>query len=139
MAKPRAPTSAEAVHRNNVLLEHIQSQMQVIIEGQQAGFESLRRELREVESKLSARITILEQVVRKNSEDIARLSDQVAGLDVKIAGLDAKVAGLDTRVAGLEAEVMRLRHDLDRCCNRTDFEALERRVSAIEAHLGLRP
>ena len=108
--------NSEAVHANGVLLEQLQSQMLVVLEGLTSFRAELKSDVATLREELSARISILEEVVRKNSEEIRKNSADIRDL---------------------REEVARLRHDFE---HRSDVErigALERRVAAMEARLGV--
>ena len=83
--------------------------MQFVLETVTGHYEELTRKITDVETNLSARIAQLEQVVRKNSEDIAALRE----------------------------EVFKLRHDFDHHEDMKRTEALEARVRRVEEKLGL--
>jgi hypothetical protein len=130
-SKSRSTGSAEA-RAMGVLHEQMQSQMQVVVEG----VHSMHGELRSLgvkvdallEERLGERISALEQVVRQNSLDIRRNSE-----DIRKNSED--IARMSSQLAALQSEVASLRHDFDTRHDRSEVQALERRVSAIEARL----
>ena len=110
----RGSPSARAQH---VLLEQIHSQMNVVVEAVTGLRDEFKSELAATEARLSERISVLEQVVRQNSEDIRKNSEDIRDL---------------------REELARLRHDFDHRSELDRLESLEDRVAALEARLGER-
>jgi len=120
---PSLPEIAETLHQHGVLLERLSSKVDAVIEGIAALTDHGTRSLGDLESKLSARIELLEQVVRQNSVDIQKNS-----ADIRQNSADIQVLRID--IAGL-------RYDFDRHLGRAD--GLEERVAAVEQRLGIVP
>src|SRR5690242_18406476 len=84
IASRKAPPSAafgEAMHAairaQSVLVEDLQSKIELVLEAVTGSRESLERSMHELEARLSARIDVLERVVRQNSEDIRKNSEDI--------------------------------------------------------------
>lgn len=116
----RASSTARAF---TVVLERIESQMATVIEAVTTSSQRLDAKIDGLEARLSERISILEQVVRQNSLDIQKNS--------------ADILALQADIVSLRDEVARLRHDFDHREERGRVEALEVRVAALEARLGV--
>ena len=132
-----APPSADA-RAMHVLLERLQSDMTVVVEAVTGWRAELKAEIAGSEARLTARITILEEVVRQNSADIRDLRHEVAGLRRDVDALKESVAGLRTDVAGLRTDVDGIRHDLDHRAELDRIGSLEDRVTALEARVAER-
>ena len=149
MGKSGSSGGSAAIRAQSVVLEGIRSQMAVVVESTITTREELRREIRDLGSNLSARIDRLEAAVKQNSTEIralevriSKLEERVSHLEQRMASLEERVASLDERVASLEAEVAQVRRDLNTMrqrIERHDWEALERRVAAVESRLGITP
>ena len=128
MANRRVATNAAetrlsaAIGEQGVILEQLRSQMTLVLEAVTATRTELKTEMGEMEARLSARITLLEQVVRQNSVDIRKNS-----ADIRKNSED---------ICELRAEVARLRHDFDHRSEIERLASLEERVLAIETRLG---
>jgi hypothetical protein len=113
---PETPTPIDDVLRaHGVVLEDIRSRMEMVVEAVTVTRTELKADLHALDSRLSERISILEDAVRensrdirKNSEDICTLREQVAGLRHdfdhreeigRLTGLEARVAAIETRLA----------------------------------------
>ncbi len=106
----------DALRGRDILLERIESQMQFVIEAVTGMQETFDVKLSALEERLTARIGILEDVVRKNSEDIRKNSEDIRSLRLELAGL---------------------RQDFERRQEPGRLQALEKRVSRIERKLGI--
>jgi chromosome segregation ATPase len=104
-----------------VMFERIESSVNVLAEGLASFRSELKHDLRAVEERLSNRISILEDVVRKNSEDIRKNSE------------DIRKNSEDIRLVKIEVAELRLRFDQ----RDTRMDDLESRVAAVEKRLGL--
>ena len=128
--KTKFASVVEAERAFGLVLEDIRSQMKVVVESVTASTATLRSDMTALEARLDQRITVLEQVVRelvievrKNSEDIRKNSEAIRKNSDDIRAV--------------RQEVARLRHDFDHREERGRVGALEIRVAAIEAHLGI--
>ena len=59
-----------------VVVERIESKLEALTEGLSAVRDELKADMSSLEIRLSTRISVLEEAVRKNSEDIRRNSDE---------------------------------------------------------------
>jgi hypothetical protein len=105
--KPENDPSA-AMRAHGVILEQMQSQMNVVLEAVTGMRREIKADLSAIEIRLSERISVLEQVVRASSTDVRDLREEVA----------------------------RLRHDFEHRSELGRLAALEERVQAIETRLG---
>jgi hypothetical protein len=131
-AKPRRPNKAleEAVRELGVRLEDVQSQMRLVFEAVTSLGQQFDAKLSAVEARLSERISVLESVVRQNSEDIRKNSE-----DIRKNSEDIRKNSEDIRQ--LQEEVAQLRRDFDRRAELARVDALEQRVAQVEAKLGI--
>jgi chromosome segregation ATPase len=98
--------------RFEVLLESIETKVNVIAEGHGALVERLDRMERRFETRfdvlesrfdgLESRFNGLETKVDRLETKVDRLETKVDGLETKVDGLETKVDGLETKVDGLE-------------------------------------
>ena len=114
------------IHELRVLVEAQQDWPQRILEAMQGMEARLRSDFEKRFARIEVRLDVLEQAVRETSERVREnrqsleaVSADVAGLRVDIDTLIAKADVVDEHLCGREARV----------------EALERRVSALEARL----
>lgn len=138
--RPRATISARAEdpeRARDVVLERIESQMQMVLEAVASLSEQMRSQLSELETKLSDRITVLEQVVRQNSADIRQNSADIRqnSADIKQNSADIKRNSADIKT--LREEVAQLRRDFDRRAEIARVTELEGRLARVEAKLGI--
>jgi chromosome segregation ATPase len=117
-SKVRRGGASSELRAIGVMVENLQSQMRVVVEAVTGTRTSLEASMSAMEARLIARIEILEQVVRKNSEDIRKNSE-----DIRKNSEDIKE---------LREEVARLRHDFDHRHELARIDDLEGRVSALE-------
>jgi archaellum component FlaC len=129
-ARSPAARGEDALRARDVLLEHIESQMQVVVEAVSGIRERLDTKLNELEARLSQRIEILEQVVRQNSEDIRKNSE-----DIRKNSEDIRKNSED--IEALRAEVAQLRRDFEHRAERARMDSIEARVTRIEEKLGM--
>ena len=120
-AAPISSQDAEGTRAHLVLLEDMKSQIQVVLEAVTSSREEVRRDLREVDERLGARINNLEAAVKQNSADIKQNS------------ADIKQNSADIRI--VREEVAGLRRDFDRRPELERMKALEDRVARVEAKL----
>jgi hypothetical protein len=126
----RAPSTAEAIRGFGVVLERVESQMAAVLEAVARSSDRLDARIDTLEARLSERISALEQVVRAQSE-------RIVALENKVGALANEVAAMANEVAAMANEVARLRHDFDHREERGRMDALEVRVAALEARLGV--
>lgn len=100
-----------------VVLERVDSNVRALAEGMVSMHQGLTAHINDVERRLSARIDVLESVVRQNSIDIAKNSADIQDL---------------------RTEVRQLRHDFDHRAEKREIELLDARVTALETKARLR-
>jgi hypothetical protein len=113
----KPPSRADTARAHGVLLEQLGSQMNMVLQAVNGAEQRLHAKIDSAVAQLSHRISVLEEVVRKQSGEIRALRDEVAGLRNEVAGL---------------------RHDFDHRQELGRVGALEARVSAIESRLAVR-
>jgi hypothetical protein len=112
----RPPTLAESVRAQGVMLEQLGSRMELVLEAVTGSEKRLDAKIDALEARLSERISVLEQVVRRNSEDNRKSSEDIRAL---------------------REELARLRYDFNHREERGRMDALEARVAALESRLGV--
>lgn len=112
------------------ILENIEQQNRATIEALQATEHRLVEHFGRRFDAVELRLTALEFAVRKNSEDIRKNSED-------IAKLQKDVAKLQDDVAKLQHSVTRIGTVLGVDADENAIAGLERRVTAIEARLGM--
>ena len=122
-ARSQAGRPADATRAQNVLLEQLKSQMDGVLEAVMGSRTYLDTKIDAVEKRLSERISVLEEVVRQNSEDIRKNSE-----DIRKNSAD---------IRELREEVARLRYDFDHRTELGRVAALEGRVTALEKRVGV--
>jgi hypothetical protein len=126
----RPASAAASIRGFGVVLERIESQMAAVLEAVTSSSDRLDTRIDTLEARLSRRISALEDVVRQHSE-------RVSALEQVVREHSKRIGGLENEVVSLKNEVARLRHDFDHREERGRMEALEVRVAALEARLGL--
>lgn len=122
-ASTKQPTPSEQIRALGVVIEDMSSKMNVVVEAVTSMPGRWQADMSAMESRLSARIEVLESVVRQNSADIKQNSADIRQNSADIIALREQVAGL--------------RHDFDHREELGRVSALETRVSAIESRLGI--
>jgi hypothetical protein len=118
---PRGPETTtpvdDVLRAHGVVLEDIRSRMEMVVEAVTVTRTVLKADLHALDSRLSERISTLEDAVRENSRDIRKNSEDICTLREQVAGL---------------------RHDFDRREEIGRLTGLEARVTAIETRLATR-
>ena len=109
-----ATERGDALHRIGVLLEDLRGQQATMLEAMSSMRAEFNRRLDEGLQRVEARLSIVEEVVRKNSEDIRKNSEDIEAMKV---------------------ELRRLRVEFEAREERVKIEALEQRVARIEQRL----
>lgn len=115
-SRAKSPSTAEAIRAQGVLLEQLGSQMTLVLEAVTSSKAELETSIRQLDARLSQRITVLEEAVRQ---------------------LATELRGVQEGQRELREEVARLRRDFDQREERGRVSALEVRVAALEARLGI--
>jgi chromosome segregation ATPase len=118
-ASQEALASKDDVRAIAVMVERLESSVRGLAEGMTALREGFKGDLDALEQRLSSRISVVEEVVRKNSDDIRKNSD------------DIRKNSDDIRL--LRIEVAELRLSFGKSDGR--MHDLERRLDAVEARL----
>src|SRR5277367_3159191 len=103
---PSLTELAQEVRHGGVLLERLSSKVDAIVEGIGALTDHVTRTAGDLEARLSARIQLLEEVVRQNSVDIRQ---NTAGIRQNTADIQQSSADIQS----LRREIAGLRHDFD--------------------------
>src|SRR5262245_34777730 len=99
MAARRKPADLETkddVRTIGAMFETLQSSVNALSEGLASVRDELRTEIRALDRRLSDRIAVLEEVVRKNSEDIRKNSEDIRLMRIEIAELRLRFDRRDT-------------------------------------------
>ena len=122
--KPRGGAPGQtAASRQAILLEAIQEQNRATIEAVYASKQELVQRMDEMRRELTLRLEIVEAIVKKNSEDICKNSEQIR---------------LNTEELGRHSEELRrIAAMLERKSDQASLIALEKRITALEKHVGL--
>lgn len=117
-AGKRAPPPAEndPMGRVELLLEAMRADNRATYEALVTFSQSMDRKLADLRAELTARLDVLEAVVRQNSRDIRKNSEDILRLD---------------------QSVREMREDLALKASRADLEKLEKRVAALEQRFPL--
>jgi len=113
-APPISSPDAEGTRAHLVLLEDMKSQIQVVLEAVTSSREELRRDLREVDERLGARISNLEAAVKQNSADIKQNSADIKQNSADIKQNSADINQNTADIRSVREEVAGLRRDFDR-------------------------
>jgi chromosome segregation ATPase len=132
-----APRDDDAQRARDVVLERIESQLQVVAEAVTSLSAQLDSKLGALEERLSARISVLEAVVRKNSEDIRKNSEDIRKNSDDIRKNSDDIRKNSDDIRALHAEVAQLRRDFEHRAELAQMKALEERVARVEAKLGI--
>jgi chromosome segregation ATPase len=123
----------EAQHRFGFELAVVKDQQVALAEALSTFREEMLRKFLEQEARLDARLQVIEQAIRASSEAIMKNSEEIAKCrDAILRNSEA--------IAVLQAEVREARSELDRIKrfpSREDFDALEKRISELEARARL--
>jgi chromosome segregation ATPase len=132
MAARRASVNQYAtkddVRAIGVVVERIESKLGALTEGLGVLRDELKTDIASLEQRLSARIAVLEEVVRKNSEDIRKNSEAI-----RQNSEDIRKNSEDIRLLRVEVAELRLRFDQ----RESRLDELERRISIVEQRLGI--
>jgi methyl-accepting chemotaxis protein len=141
---PQFGSAADAARAQAVVLEQIRSQMDVVLEAVVGSRAHLDAKIDAVGARLSARIAVLEEVVRKNSEDIRKNSEDIRknSEDIRKNSEDIRKNSEDIKrnsedIRQLREEIARLRYDFDHRAEVGGLGMLEGRVTALEQRVGV--
>lgn len=104
--------SGTVQHYNAILLEDINSKMELVIEGMEATRTGIQSDMQQMESRLMGKIDLLEAAVTAHSGEINGLKTEVQRLDAKIdrveRNLSEKIDQQNTRWDGHENRITTL-------------------------------
>jgi len=106
-------------HYNAILLEDIDSKMQLVIEGMESTKTELNENMKNLEKKMDDRFDVLETVVRQNSKDITVLKQ-----DVSVLKQDVSV---------LKQDVSTIKHDMNNMDERLSTK-IDKLTDMVESH-----
>jgi DNA repair ATPase RecN len=99
------PPLSDEFGRVLVLLEDIRAQNKATIEAVESGRRETSLEIQRLEARLTARIEILEAVVRHHSEELRGIRLELTALKATVNNLESKVdrlLALEARVTAIE-------------------------------------
>ena len=120
ISRPRTSSQQYAA-----LVEALREEFKVLAEAQHAMKDDMNRQFHSLRSELVDRISILEAALRQNTDAIRKNSE-----DIRKNSED---------LARIEAEVRRLDRTLQGKIDQAALDALEKRVAALEARVGIGP
>ena len=133
-----------AASRQPILLEAIQEQNRATIEAVFASKQELVQRMDEMRRELTLRLKVVEAIVKKNSEDIRKSSEDIRknSEDIRKNSEDIRKNSeqirLNTEELGRHSEELRrIAAMLERKSDQASLIALEKRVTALEKHVGL--
>ena len=129
-ATPNANVS-EQDHYNGILLEDINSKIDLLVEGLQASREETHKEIGEFRKEVNDRFEVLESVVRQNSTDIKTNSTDIKKLISDVRELKIEMKDVHTEIVEVE---QRLSDKIDIL---TDSH--EKRLTVVENKLSISP
>lgn len=91
-------SDSEKIQSFGVILEHLDSKMDYVIEAGEAFQASLTRKIEEVDQRLTAEIKLTQLAVRDNREEILKNRQAVQSLEVTVQRLEGAVQVLDAKV-----------------------------------------
>jgi hypothetical protein len=91
------------------MVERLESSVNALAEGLTSFRSELKTDLRALEIRLTERIELLEDVVRKNSEDIRKNSEDIRLMKIEIAELRLRFDRRDTGMTSWRAASLRSR------------------------------
>lgn len=89
---------SEKIQSFGVILEHIDSKMDMILETTQETRRALECKIDEVDKRLTAEIKLTQMAVRDNREEIIKNRQAIQQLDVRVERLEGAVQVLDAKV-----------------------------------------
>lgn len=111
---PVNPTEKDQLHYNAVLLEEIRSQMNAVIETVEVTGANLNEKIDGVEKRLTARIEVIEIVVKGNSAKLKEHDKQFEKIDQRFEKIETKLKEHDQRFDRLEEKMDRVVEKVDR-------------------------
>ncbi len=124
--------------RQLILLEHMQSQLQLVIERQEQFKTDILKEVDVRYNRLDEKIEVLNLAVRHNSRAIAANGEAIEANAQRIGSLEEKVECLDNKVEHLDRKVGCLDNKVDRLDSKFDGLAEQltyhdREIEALKA------
>jgi len=143
-SRGRGAPGRTAASRQAILLEAIQEQNRATIEAVFASKQELVQRMDEMRRELTLRLEVVEAIVKKNSEDIRKSSEDIRknSEDIRKNSEDIRKNSeqirLNTEELGRHSEELRrIAAMLERKSDQASLIALEKRVTALEKHVGL--
>ena len=125
--KPAARSPADsAAGRTNVLLEDVQRQLKVVAEGVAGVQQTIDSNIDAGLKDIRFEVGVLKSVVEVNSKHIVELRTDVSTLKTD-------VSTLKTDVAVIKGQLVDINSKLDRKADTSQVDALDVRVTALEA------
>ena len=143
-SRGRGAPGRTAASRQAILLEAIQEQNRATIEAVFASKQELVQRMDEMRRELTLRLEVVEAIVKKNSEDILQNTE---GIRKNTEGIrknsedirkNSEQIRLNTEELGRHSEELRrIAAMLEKKSDQASLIALEKRVTALEKHVGL--
>jgi len=143
-SRGRGAPGRTAASRQAILLEAIQEQNRATIEAVFASKQELVQRMDEMRRELTLRLEVVEAIVKKNGEDILQNTE---GIRKNTEGIrknsedirkNSEQIRLNTEELGRHSEELRrIAAMLEKKSDQASLIALEKRVTALEKHVGL--
>ncbi len=132
-------------HRKVILLEDIQSKMEQVIEGMESTKDSIKKDVGNLEIKLTQEIELLKSVVHKHSNDIEwevrtheSFRNNLKECNLQITESNKKIETLQSRLLSkIGQSETRLSNKIDKIGER--FDDYEGRIVILEKNLAVHP
>ncbi len=100
-------------HRKVILLEDIQTKMELVIEGMESTKESLTKKIGDFEDRVDQRFDMIECVVREHSGQLQNIEKQLADHGKQLADHGKLLAGHGERLDRIETKIDKIGERLD--------------------------
>src|SRR5215472_5943868 len=136
-SRGRGAPGRTAASRQAILLEAIQEQNRATIEAIFASKQELVQRMDEMRRELTLRLEVVEAIVKKNSEGILQNTEGIRKNSEDIRKNSEQIR-LNTEELGRHSEELRrIAAMLEKKSDQASLIALEKRVTALEKHVGL--
>jgi chromosome segregation ATPase len=143
-SKRRSPAPRTSLHAVAVMLESLDKKFDALAEGQRASEQRIMQTMDERFAQVNRRFEILEAAVRqlaeetrRNREEIQKNSEEIQKNSEEIRKNSEEIRRNREEIERLQADMQRFDRTLQGKLNQGALDSLERRVSALEARLGI--